>query len=120
MTNWSILVVEDEPDGREVVASILRYHNIEVDLAANAEIALDLLRDRQYTFAVVDLALPGMSGWELLNLVQNSPAPIPCVAVTAYHSTDVALQAIRAGFKAYFPKPLDPTSFVRQLENYFA
>lgn len=120
MDNWSILVVEDEPDGQEVVSSILRYHNLSVDVAGDAESALDLLNQQRYALAIIDLSLPGLSGWELLNIIRNSGSDMPCVAVTAYHSSDVAVKAIQAGFKAYFPKPLDPTSFVRQLEYYFS
>ena len=120
MTNLSVRVVEDEIDGQEVVASILRYHNIHTDIAGDAEAAINLLSTNHYNCAVVDLSLPGLSGWDLLNIIQNSGASMPCVAVTAFHSSDVAMKAIQAGFKAYFPKPIDPTSFVRQLEYYFA
>jgi CheY-like chemotaxis protein len=42
---------------------------------------------------------------------------VPAVAITAYHSINVARQAIEAGFEAYFPKPLDTTSFVRELSR---
>jgi CheY-like chemotaxis protein len=44
-------------------------------------------------------------------------ANIPVVAVTAFHSANVAQQAIRSGFNAYFPKPIETTSFVRELER---
>jgi CheY-like chemotaxis protein len=66
---------------------------------------------------IVDLALPGMDGWGFLREVQNNAATahIPAVAVTAFHSANVARQTIEAGFKAYFPKPLDTMSFVREL-----
>jgi AmiR/NasT family two-component response regulator len=42
---------------------------------------------------------------------------VPRVAVTAYHNTELANQAIEAGFDAYFSKPIDATSFVRELET---
>jgi CheY-like chemotaxis protein len=117
MINWTFLVVEDDPDGREVVGRILRHHNILHDTAATAEEALTLLEQRTYNGAILDLALPGMDGWTLLKHIQQNPqwAQIPCVAVTAYHSAEVAVQAIESGFYAYFPKPLDATSFVREL-----
>ncbi len=119
INKWHILVVEDEPDGREVIAAILRYYNIKVDVASHAEEALRLLAENQYTAAVIDLALPGMDGIRLINEIRNDPtiAHLPCVAITAYHASQVRREALQAGFDGYFPKPLDDTSFVRGLDS---
>src|SRR5260221_9983880 len=113
MTDWRVLVVEDDPDGQEVVSRILRHHKIANDVAPDGETAVEMLAKTRYTALVVDLALPNIDGWQLLDIIKNSPdsAQTPCIAVTAYHSTDVAVKAIQAGFAAYFPKPLDATSF---------
>lgn len=121
MKDWRLLVIEDDPDGQEVVSLMLRYHKIPLDVAGSAEDALDLLKTHQYTGAIIDLHLPGMDGWRLLDTMRQmqSAARIPCVAITAYHSDEVAVKAIEAGFKAYFPKPLETTSFVRELERIF-
>lgn len=119
MNNWHILVIEDDPDGQEVVTRMLRHHNIQPVTVGSAEEALALLEENQYTAAIVDLALPGMDGWHLLQEIRSTPQlqNMPCIAITAYHSAEVAVDAIDAGFDAYFPKPLDPTSFVRELER---
>jgi DNA-binding NtrC family response regulator len=113
--DWHLLVIEDDPDGREVVGRILRHHKITMDTANTAEDALELLKENNYTAAIVDLSLPGMDGWTLLKHVQRQSLSMPCIAITAYHSAEVAVEAITAGFHAYFPKPLEPTSFVREL-----
>jgi CheY-like chemotaxis protein len=119
MQDWHILVVEDDPDGQEVVSRMLRHHNISVAVASTAEDALVYLRDHDFTAAVVDLALPGMNGWQLLDAIRadDTTHALPCIAITAYHSAEVAVDAIDAGFDAYFSKPLDTTSFVRELER---
>jgi CheY-like chemotaxis protein len=119
MHNWNVLVIEDEADSAEVVARILKFHNIACRVAGTAEEALTLMREQKPTLLIVDLALPGMDGWEFLKTVRSDPdtAQIHAVAVTAFHSTSVAQKAIEAGFNAYFPKPLEPTSFVRELER---
>jgi len=119
MTEFRILVVEDDPDGQEVVSRIFRYHNLPVDSVFTAEDALTQLTAAEYSLAVIDLALPEMDGWGLLEHMQNNPetAAIPCIAITAFHSADVAIKAIEAGFMAYFPKPLEPTSFVREIQR---
>lgn len=119
MNNWRLLVVEDDPDGQEVVSRMLRYHKIAVDVVYSGEDALELLSTNAYQGAIFDLSLPGMDGWTLLDLVQTNAdtAAMPCVAITAFHSAELAVKAIEAGFIAYFPKPLETASFVRDLEQ---
>lgn len=122
MDELKILVVEDDPDGQEVVARMLKHHNIPVDIANHAEEGIEFLEANSYSAAIIDLALPGMDGWGLLKAIQGDPetTDMPCIAITAYHSADVAVEAIAAGFKAYFPKPLEATSFVRELQRILA
>lgn len=119
MANSRILVVEDDQDGQEVVARMLRFHRLDFDLVATAEDALDALGQSEYSTAIIDLALPGMDGWALLGAIMgsNSTSHMKCVAVTAFHSAEVATKAIEVGFKAYFAKPLETTSFVRELQR---
>lgn len=119
MTNQRILVVEDDTDGQEVVARMLRFHRLDFDVVGTAEDALDALNQGEYNVAIIDLALPGMDGWALLQNIQRSDATahMKCVAVTAFHSAEVATKAIEVGFKAYFAKPLETTSFVRELQR---
>lgn len=119
LNHWHVLVVEDETDTLELVQDILEYHEINTLPAPTAEHALDILDHEIPTLILIDLALPGMDGWELLAELQNDPRldRIPRVAFTAFHSAEVANKAIEAGFDAYFPKPLDATSFVRELQS---
>lgn len=119
ISSWKVLVVEDEHDSMEVVKDILTHYNIESHDAYTAEEALELMQDFTPTLAILDLALPEMDGWGLLRTMRDNPdtAHIPAVAITAYHSANVAQEAIHAGFNAYFPKPIEATSFVRELER---
>jgi len=114
-----VLVVEDDPDGQEVVTRLLHHHHYVVEAAPTAEEALVMLDKQRYALVIVDLALPRLSGWELLQTIRARPdtTELPCVAVTAFHSPEVAVKAIAAGFKAYFPKPVDTASFVGELER---
>lgn len=117
---WHVLVVEDDADGQEVVATLLRHLNISLDMAADAAEAERFLfqSDKTYSAAIIDLALPDKDGWQILSEVLADPktADLPCIAVTAYHTSKLREDAILAGFKAYFPKPIDGTGFLRQLE----
>ncbi len=121
MAYQRLLVVEDDPDGQAVVAHILSYMNIPIDVAGDAETAEFYLFQKhiQYGLAIIDLALPGKDGFALLNDIISHPetSELPCVAVTAYHTSKLREQAIAAGFRAYFAKPIDATSFGREVTS---
>jgi DNA-binding response OmpR family regulator len=118
--HWRILVVEDDPDGQALVAHVLDYLSIPIDVANDAEEAEKFLFDsgKTYTAVIIDLALPGKDGWDLLAQIQanSKTSNLPCLAITAFHTSKLREEAIRAGFTAYFAKPLDATSFARELE----
>lgn len=115
-----ILLVEDEPDGREVVGHLLAFGNIESDMAETAEDALEILAEgSDYDAIVIDLALPGMDGFQLLNTLRQDEktAHLPCIAITAYHDSGVRHEAMSKGFNAYFPKPLDEMTFAKDVAS---
>jgi CheY-like chemotaxis protein len=119
INNWKVLVVEDEHDSMELVQGILEHYGINCIGVPNAEDALEVLKTEHPTLIIVDLALPGMDGWGLLEHLKanRSLADVPRVACTAYHTAEVANQAIERGYQAYFAKPLDATSFMRELQG---
>lgn len=121
MTVKHILVVEDDPDGMETVTTLLHHMNYSVDMAGDGEVASEYLFNPQnrYDAVLIDLALPGKDGWELLNEILSNEATyrVPCIAVTAYHTSKLREDALRAGFTAYFPKPIDGTQLSRELER---
>ena len=119
MQEWEVLVVEDELDGQEVVEGILEVFGVACDHVTTAEEGLNRLDEHYYTVVVCDLHLPNMDGIDFIEAIRDNPSlqDIPCIAVTAYHTTEVKQQALDAGFDAYLPKPLDDTSFVRELER---
>jgi CheY-like chemotaxis protein len=117
LSDWLVVVVEDEDDSKILVQELLNYHGIRSEATSTGEDALRILETTVPTLVIVDLALPGIDGWTLLAEIKRKPAlrNVPCVAITAYHTAEVANEAIEAGFSAYFAKPLDATSFVREL-----
>lgn len=121
MSNRRILVVEDDPDGQEMVTTMLQHMRFDVDTADDGEQASQILADSgsDYNAVIIDLALPGKDGWEVLSEILGNPdtANIPCVAVTAFHNSKLREEALRAGFTAYFPKPIDGTQLGRELER---
>ncbi len=121
MMSDPILIVEDDPDGQAMVSHVIGYMNIPHDVVGDAELAIQKLIDNNesYQAVIVDLALPGKDGWELLAEIRENDmtSQLMCIAVTAFHSSKTREDALRAGFDAYFSKPLDASNFARELET---
>jgi two-component system CheB/CheR fusion protein len=113
------LIVEDLPDHAEVVARVLKYYNRNYKCVATAEEALTVLMYHRPSVIIADLALPEMSGWDLLKAIRETTqlADIPVVAITAYYSNKVAKEAVKAGFDAFVRKPLDTSSFLHTVDQ---
>jgi putative two-component system response regulator len=103
----AVLIVDDDKPSREILMRLLKYYNFEVDSAVNGEDALELAEQKVYDFAILDLALPQMDGWQLLNRLQSQPQTqnLRSVAITAFYDPQVAREARNAGFLACYPKP---------------
>ena len=115
--NWTVIVVEDTFDDWQLASAILNHYGIEVHVVQNGRQCLTLLEDIKPTAVLTDLSMPEMDGWETLEQIRANAetANLPVIAVTAYHSVDVAHDAMKAGFDAYFAKPLSPQTFVDEL-----
>ncbi|MBL8130496.1 MAG: response regulator [Anaerolineae bacterium] len=121
-SRWTILVVEDDFDSRQMISKILQHHGIDVSVATDGRECLAMLESITPTLIVTDLAMPRMDGWETLNAIRANSATrhIPVIAITAYDSPATAQGAMMAGFNAYFAKPLDPRTFVQALSQFIA
>lgn len=115
-----ILIVEDDPDGQALVSHVVSHLRIPNHVVGDAEKAIEKLFEsgEVYRAVIIDLALPGKDGWELLADIRDNPATanLLCIAVTAFHTSKTREDALRSGFDAYFAKPLDATHFARELE----
>lgn len=115
-----ILVVEDEFDNQKVVSKILGYMDLHSDLVDSAEDAIEKLQANKYDAVIIDLALPGMDGMQLLSQIRSNTDldDMPCIVMTAYHSAQVKSDALAAGCNAYFAKPFDEMVFIREMERF--
>jgi two-component system OmpR family response regulator len=114
-----VLVVEDDPGNRELLTRVFRVHNIKVVTAASGEEALNQVQHFSPNLIILDLVLPGIDGWTVLKHLRENTAlsTIPIVAVTAFHTPELALEAIQVGFTAYFAKPLNVLTLMSELEQ---
>lgn len=117
--NWNVLIVDDEYDSIQVMTRVFTYHGATVYVARNGRECLHILKDFKPSIILMDLDMPIMDGWEALAHIRANPATnhLPVVAVTAYHSANVAEDAVQAGFNGYFAKPVSIRSFMPRLEQ---
>lgn len=119
--NKSVLVVEDDPDGQELISRMLFRVKIPVELTSTAEDALQLLSADEHAIAVIDLALPGMDGFELLKQIRSDEAAqsLHCIAITAFHTPALRQRVIEEGFDSYFAKPIDDRRFLSTISEVY-
>jgi PAS domain S-box-containing protein len=114
-----VLVVDDEPDAREVVAAVLGQYGADVVVARSTEEGLALLSRVRPHVLVSDISMPGEDGYSLLRTVRGLPESeggrTPAIALTAATSTDDRLRALRAGFQFHIPKPVQPVDLVEAI-----
>jgi PAS domain S-box-containing protein len=110
-----VLVVDDEPDSKEVVSTVLGASGAEVRVAASAAEGLEHLQHWTPHVVVSDIGMPHEDGYMFLAKLHAQPgetARIPAVALTAYATTDDRMRIFSAGFKAHVVKPVDPVELV--------
>lgn len=112
-----VLVIEDNPDNRELARYLLKAHGYECDTAPDGESGVRLAADRPPDIVLCDLQLPGMDGFEVLAKLREEPSlsRVPVVAVTAFAMVGDRDRILGAGFDAYMPKPIDPVRFASQV-----
>jgi len=110
-----ILVVEDDDNALDLIRQAILLHNAQSEVieATQGEDVLELCQTRKPDLVILDLALPGINGWEVLDMLRANAdtSNIPVAALTGYHSPSVEDDAITAGFNAYFSKPIDILNF---------
>jgi CheY-like chemotaxis protein len=103
------LVVDDEPDGRELLSVALTQCGGQVTAVESAVEALRMIARDPPDVLVSDIAMPKMDGYELIRRVRALPGGhgIPAVALTAHANADARIEALRAGYDIYLTKPVD-------------
>jgi PAS domain S-box-containing protein len=109
----SILVVDDEPDTRELLRQGLEYCGANVRLASSATEALNALGRQVPDVLISDIGMPGVDGYDLIRKVRSlqieTGRRVAAIALTAYTRVEDRLQALRAGYDMHVPKPVELT-----------
>ncbi len=116
-----VLVVDDEPDARELVQVLLEQAGAQVETAASAEEALSVLKRFRPHVLVSDIGMPDEDGYSLMRRVQVlDPAAgggIPSLALTAYTRGQDKNRALMAGFTMHIGKPVNPDDLIMAVSN---
>ncbi len=112
-----LLVVDDEQDTRELVATILESAGARVRLAASAAEAMEALREQVPDAIVSDIGMPGEDGYSLIQRIRDSADEktrfVPALALTAYARGEDRRRARAAGFQMFLSKPIHPEELVK-------
>ena len=110
-----ILLVEDEPKLNEFVRKGLEQHGYAVDSVMNGSEALQLAASESYDLIILDLMLPGQSGFEVLNNLQEFKINAPVIIMSAINSTDRVIEGLDKGAVDYIKKPFDFGEFLARI-----
>ena len=102
-----ILIVDDEPDIREVLELTLGRMNLETRSASNVEEARHLLEQFHFDLCLTDMRLPDGNGIGLVKHIQESYPQMPVAVITAFGNMETAIAALKAGAFDFVSKPLD-------------
>jgi CheY-like chemotaxis protein len=115
-----VLVVEDDPDARELVVAILEDAGAVVESAESAPEGFAAVRSFHPQLLVSDIGMPGEDGYSLIRRIRalgpSEGGTIPSIALTAYTRAEDRAKALGAGFSMHLGKPIKPTELVSAIE----
>ncbi len=121
LSRTKVLVVDDDPDARELLSATLGYYGAEVITAENAGEALALIPEVRPDVLLSDIGMSGEDGFALIRRVRALPADrggvVPAVALTAYAAANDRVRSLAAGFQIHMPKPFDPLELARLVQR---
>lgn len=112
-----ILVVDDEPVARQSLTDILRLEGYTVNSVANGQLAVEYIRTHPVELIIVDLRMPGMDGLEVVQVVNQISPETEVILLTAFGSTESAIQALRLRIHDYLLKPASPAQVVASVKK---
>src|SRR5246500_2494823 len=116
----SILVIDDEAGIRESLEVLLTLEGYSVRMAADGEQGLRILELENFDLVLLDLALPGQSGLELLPQIKERQPELPVIMITAYGTVDNVVEAVRAGAENFVQKPWDNEKLLADIRSAIA
>jgi CheY-like chemotaxis protein len=116
-----VLVVDDDQDGRDLVAAVLRANGVRVSTAQSVADGLTKIQSELPDVLLSDIGLPGEDGYSLIRKLRALPREqgghIPAAALTAYARVEDRRKALDAGFMMHVAKPVEPAELLAVVSN---
>jgi DNA-binding NtrC family response regulator len=116
-TGQRILIIDDEAAIRESLETLLSIEGYTVEIAGDGEEGLDRIGQNSYDLVLLDLALPGKNGLEVLQLIRERQPALPVIMITAYGKVDNVVDAIRTGAQNFVQKPWDNEKLLADIRS---
>jgi DNA-binding response OmpR family regulator len=113
----NILVVDDEPVARQSLTDILKLEGHNVASAPNGQAAVEYVRTHPIDLMIVDLRMPGMDGLEVIQVINQISPDTEVILLTAFGSTETAIQALRLRIHDYLLKPASPAQVLASVKK---
>ncbi|KTD51616.1 two component response regulator PilR [Legionella quinlivanii] len=107
MNKTTILIIDDEPDIRELLSLTLNRMQLSCDTAGSYEEAITRIKQHDYSLILSDMRLPDGEGIEIVHFVQQHKPHIPIAVITAYGNVEGAVNTLKAGAFDYISKPIN-------------
>ena len=107
MSSPAILIIDDEPDIRELLAMTVRRMGLDAFCAESLDGARRMLEKRRFDFCLTDMKLPDGTGLQLIEHVQQNHEGMPVAVITAFGSIELAIDSMKAGAFDFLTKPID-------------
>src|SRR3954449_4812805 len=102
-----ILIIDDEAEIRESLQTLLEMEGYEVETAVTGEDGLAQIGERPFDLVLLDLALPGRDGMDILSEIRSHDSRLPVIMITAYGTVENAVRAMQSGATNFVQKPWD-------------
>ena len=114
-----VLIIEDNPENMYLLRYLLENHSYEVEGVITGPEGIEKAERIVPDLILLDIQLPGMDGYEVARQLRQNPVTktIPIIAVTSYAMIGDREQALEAGANAYMEKPINPDTFVADIEK---
>jgi CheY-like chemotaxis protein len=121
LSGIKVLVVDDQPDARDMIKRVLEDSEADVMTAGSAAEALRAVEEGRPDVLVSDIGMPEVDGYELLRRIRalgpRSGGPLPAIALTAFARSEDRTRALRAGFLAHVAKPVEPSELLATIAS---
>jgi len=112
-----ILLIEDNPDNREIVETSLKKEGFKVFSAKDGEEGLKML-EKNPSLVLLDMSLPKISGWDLIKKIREENRVLPVIALTAHAMAGDRERILQSGCNDYLSKPCLPKDIVKKVRKW--